>query len=399
MEFDLSLEEAGFRDEVKAFLEAELTEEVRGGMFVDTPARVAFVDKLAAKGWLGMGFPEKYGGSKKPIALAQFILNVELELAHAPIVGKNVGVIANTIFHTGSEEMKDAFLPKVFKNECQWALSYTEPQAGTDLAALQCKCEDKGDHWLVNGTKRFITSAHFADYHWVAVRTDPDAQKHKGVSIIIMDADAEGLTYTPQWCVGSTGAERTNEVFYDNVKVPKNRLVGEINKGFIYLMQALDYERFAIISFAARVRRFNKVAEWGKEAEFGGKKLSDDPAIRSKFATLATRVEIGTMLEKMCICVAAERVPNTEAAMNKAWASTIGTEIANLALDAMGPYGYLWDGSEHAPLEGEMVDQYLMHGHSRVAAAGVDTSKTIIARRLLGLPDPLGKPFLPNQAK
>ena len=399
MEFDWSPEEEAFRQEVREFLAKELTDEVRGSMFIDTPARRAFVDKMADRGWLGMGFPEEYGGSQKPIALAQFILNVELELADAPIVGKNIGVIANTIYNEGSVEMKREFLPKIFANQCQWALSYTEPGAGTDLASLQCPAIDKGDHFEVTGTKLFITSAHFADYHWVAVRTDPDAPKHQGISILIMDADAEGLSYSPMWCVGSTGAERTNEVYMDHVKVPKGRLVGELNKGFYYMMQALDYERFAIIAFAIRVRRFGRLVDWVKQAEFGGERLLSDPVVRAKLARLAARVEIGTMLEKLCICAAAERVPSVEAAMNKAWCSIVGAEIADLGLDLMGPYGFLWKGSEDAPIDGDMVDQYLMAGHSRVAAAGVDTSKTIVARRLLGLPNALGKPVLPGKTQ
>ncbi len=287
MEFDWSPEEEEFRQEVRKFLAEELTDEVRGSMFIDTAARRAFVDKMAKRGWLGMGFPEEYGGSKKPIGMAQFILNVELELADAPIVGKNIGVIANTIYHEGSEEMKREFLPKIFANKCQWALSYTEPGAGTDLASLKCPAVDKGDHFEVTGTKLFITSAHFADYHWVAVRTDPDAPKHQGVSILIMDADAEGLTYTPMYCVGSTGAERTNEVHLNQVKVPKNRLVGELNKGFYYMMQALDYERFAIIGFAIRVRRVQRMVDWVKQTGSNGEKLAEDPMVRAKLARLA----------------------------------------------------------------------------------------------------------------
>ncbi len=397
MEFDWSPEEEAFRQEVRKFLAAELTDEVRGSMFIDTPVRIAFVDKMAERGWLGMGFPVEYGGSEKPIAMAQFILNVELELADAPIVGKNIGVIANTVYHEGSEEMKREFLPKIFANKCQWALSYTEPGAGTDLASLQCAAVDKGDHFEVTGTKLFITSAHFADYHWVAVRTDPDAPKHKGVSILIVDADAEGLTCTPMYCVGSTGAERTNEVYFNRVRVPKNRLVGELNKGFYYMMQALDYERFAIIAFAIRVRRFQRMVDWVKQAGFNGDRLAADPVVRARLARLATRVEVGTMLEKRCICAAAERVPSVEAAMNKAWCSTVGSEIAETGLDIMGPYGFLWKGSDDAPMGGDMVDQYLMAGHSRVAAAGVDTSKAIVARRLLGLPNALGKPVLPGK--
>jgi len=401
MDFDWSPEEEAFRGEVRAFLAEHLSDEVRGSIFIDTPARVAFVDEMAERGWLGMGFPEEYGGSEQPIPLAQFILNVELDLAGAPIVGKNVGVIANTIFHEGSEAMKREFLPRIFRNEGQWALSYTEPGAGTDLGALQCAAVDKGDHFEVTGTKLYITSAHFARWHWLAVRTDPSAPKHKGVSLLIMDADSEGLSLTPMHCIGTTGTtHRTNEVHLDHVKVPKERLVGELNKGFYYMMQALDYERFTVLSFASRVRRFRKIADWVKGAEYaGGDRLVEDPGVRRQLARMAVRVEVGTMLERRCICAALDRVPDVEAAMNKAWSAGVGAEMAELALDIMGPFGFLWQGAEHAPFDGALVDEHLMAGHARVAAAGVDTSKAIVARRLLGLPNALGEPVLPGRAE
>ena len=340
MEFDWSPEEEAFRDEVREFLAKELTDEVRGTIFIDTPERVAFVDKMAERGWLGMGFPEKYGGSARPIPLAQFILNVELDLAGAPIIGKNVGVVANTIYNEGSEEMKMEFLPKIFANQGQWALTYTEPGAGTDIGALSCPAVDKGDHFEITGTKLFITSAHFADYHWIAVRTDPDAPKHKGISILIMDADAEGLTLTPMQCIGTTGTtHRTNEVHLDHVKVPKNRLVWELNKGFYYMMQALDYERFAILSFASRVRRFGNIVDWIKGRRYNGDVLAQDPIVRAQLARLATRIEVGTMLERLCICTALERVPDVESAMNKAWGASVGAEMGDLALNIMGRPG------------------------------------------------------------
>jgi hypothetical protein len=400
MDFDWSPEEEAFRGEVREFIAKELTAEVQGSIFIDTPERVAFVDKMAERGWLGMGFPEEYGGSKRPIPLAQFILTVELDLAGAPIVGKNVGVVANTILNEGSEEMKREFLPKIFRNEGQWALTYTEPGAGTDIGALQCPAIDKGDHFEITGTKLFITSAHFATWHWIAVRTDPDAPKHKGISILIMDADSPGITLTPMHCVGTTGTtHRTNEVHLDHVKVPKNRLVGELNKGFYYMMQALDYERFAILSFASRVRRLGKIIDWVNQAEYNGDRTADDPVVRRRLARLATRVEVGSMLERLCICAAMDRVPDVEAAMNKAWGAAVGAEMSDLALDIMGPYGFLWQGCEHAPLDGTLVDEHLMAGHARVAAAGVDTAKSIVARRLLGLPNALGKPVPPGTSK
>jgi 3-oxocholest-4-en-26-oyl-CoA dehydrogenase alpha subunit len=386
LNFKLTEEEEAFRRDVKEFLAQELSEDVRGSIFIDTPARRAFVSKMAERGWLAMGFPEEYGGTQQPMALAQYILNQELEKADAPIIGKNIGVVANAILHHGSEDLKAEFLPKIFRNEAQWAIVYSEPDAGTDLASLQCRAVLDGDAFVVNGQKRFITSAHFAEYFWTAVRTDPTAPKHKGISILIMDRDSPGITITPMYCVGSAGAERTNEVYLDNVRVPRSRLVGEMNQGWYYIMEALDYERFTIISFTPVVRRFEQFLEWARTAKVRGRPVWQDPVARRKIAHMAVLVEVGKMLELRCICAALKGVPNIEASMNKAWGGIVWSEMTDMALDVMGPQGYLWRGCDRSPLEGDMVDQYLMAGHARVAAAGVDVARGIIARRLLGLP-------------
>jgi alkylation response protein AidB-like acyl-CoA dehydrogenase len=397
VDFDWSPEEIAFRKEVRDFIRTEMTDAVKGSIFIDTPARVEFVTKMAQRGWLGMGFPEQYGGSPNPFPLAQFILNAELDYHGAPIIGKNVGTIASTIFHVASEEMKLEFLPKIFRNEGQWAITYTEPNAGTDLGSMQCRAIDKGDHFEVTGMKHFITSAHFCRWHWMALRTDPDAPKHKGISIFIVDHDTPGLTLSPMATIGREGTtHRTNQVFFDKMKIPRSRLVGEQNKGFYYMMEALDYERFAILSFASRVRRFGKIVNWYKNANFEGERPGEDPYTRRMLARMAARVEVGTMLERMAICKAQFEVPVVEASMNKAWGATIGDEFAQLALELMGPFGGLW-GGEHSAFGGGLADEHLMAGHARVAAGGVDTSKSIIARRLLGLPNALGKPELPQR--
>jgi alkylation response protein AidB-like acyl-CoA dehydrogenase len=393
MDFDWSPEEKAFREEVRSFIEKEATPEVRGSLFINTPERVAFVDKMAEKGWLGLGFPEEYGGSPQPIPSAKYILNCELDRADCPIVGKNIGTVASTIFHVASEEMKKEWLPKIFNNEGQWSITYSEPEAGTDIGNLSTKCEDMGDHWLINGMKHYITSAHFARWHWMAVRTDPDAPKHKGISIILVDSDSPGITMSPMWCVGTTTAERTNQVFFDNVKVPKDRIVGEVNKGFYYLMQALDYERYAMISGSQHNRRFLEILNYLKSVEYGGEKpLVDDPVSRRQMARMASRLEVGNMLEMLCNCISLERVPSAEAGMSKAWGSCMHDESCQLATEIMGPYGFLGAGGEYAGLNGYINEEYLMGGHVRVAAGGVDTSMSIIARRLLGLPNALEAP-------
>ncbi|MDO8864009.1 acyl-CoA dehydrogenase family protein [Haliea sp. E1-2-M8] len=395
MNFEWSEAEKAYRSEVVAFLEEHVTEEVRGSWLVDTPARIEFVSKMAAKGWLGQGFPEKYGGTPSTTPFAQYILNVELDRFNAPIVGKNVGTIARTILHVGSESLKLDFLPKIFNNEGQWALTYSEPSAGTDLGNISTFAENKGDHLEVNGMKHYITSAHFCDWYWMVVKTSHELPKHKNLSLIIVDANSPGISIAPMYCVGTTTAERTNQVFFDRVKVPNSRIVGELNQGFYYMMQAIDYERFAIIAAAQHNRRFHKILEYFKEVDFAGERpLTDDPVSRSQMARLASRVEVGNMLERLCMCIAAERVPSVEASMNKAWGAMMHDETCSLAENILGPYGCLAKGSPYAALQGYIMEEYLMAGHGRIAAGGVDTAKTIIARRLLGLPNSFAPPVL-----
>ena len=388
MDFSFSEEEEAFRKEVQEFIAEEMTDEIRSrwlGGLLDTPERRDFVTKMAKRGWLAMGFPKEYGGTGEAMPLAQYILNEELHKAQAPIVGKNLGVVVNTLLHHGSEKLKQEFIPRILRNEIQWALAYTEPEAGSDLANMQMRAVLDGDEYVVTGQKRFITSAHFGDYLWTGVRTDPDAPKHKGISLLIIDADSPGLTVTPMWTIIG---ERTNDVFFDNVRVPKDRLVGELNQGWRYITEALTYERFAMTSFAHTAHKFQKFVDWVKQAQLNGKPLAQDPVVRRKIARMAVQIEMGRMLDVRCVCMAVrpDYVPYIEAAMNKMWGGMVETSMSEEALDILGPYGYLWQDGEHAPMHGSLVDDYLWAGHMRVAAAGVDLAKNIIARRHLGLP-------------
>ncbi len=393
MNFGFTKEEEAFRAEVREFIAGAMTDEIPSrwlGGLQDTPVRQEFVTKMADKGWLSIGFPEEYGGTESRMPLAQYVLNEELHMAQAPIVGKNLGVVVNTLLHQGSEELKQEFVPRILRNEIQWALAYTEPEAGSDLANMQCKAVLDGDEYVINRQKRFITSAHFADYMWTGVRTDPDAPKHKGISLLIMDMDSPGITITPIWTIIG---ERTNDVFLDDVRVPKERLVGEENKGWRYITEALTYERFAMTSIAPTVRKFQRFVDFVKETEVDGKRLADDPVVRRKIARLSVLVEIGRMLDLRCVAMAVkpDYVPYIEAAMNKMWGGIVETEMSDQFLDILGPYGYLWKDREarssaDALLDGDVADDYLWAGHQRVAAAGVDISKNIIARRHLNLP-------------
>ncbi len=388
MDFRFSDEEEAFRSEVRTFIAENMTDEIRShwlGGLLDTPPRVDFVTKMADRGWLSMGFPAEYGGTRQTIQLSQYILNQELHRAEAPIVGKNLGVIVNTILRHGSDQLKREFLPRIFRNEIQWAIAYTEPEAGSDLANMQCSAVLDGDEYVINGTKRFITSAHFGDYWWTGVRTDRNASpKHKGISLMIIDRNLPGITVTPLWTIIG---ERTNDIFFDNVRVPKDYLVGEVNKGWYYISEALTYERFAMTSIVPTVRKLERLIAYVKEHEVDGVPLAADPEVRRMVARMAVLVEMGKMLDLRCLCMAIRPnyVPNNEAAMNKMWGGIVETILGDETLDLLGPHGFLWK-DEDAPMHGEVVDDYLWAGHQRVAAAGVDISRNIIAKRMLGLP-------------
>lgn len=244
MNFGFSKEEEALLEEVRAFIKKETTPELLaetlelGACFGGREAR-KFIQRLASRGWLIPHWPKEYGGLDSS-EMITYIIRDEMAYAGLPIYFVAAYMAGPIILKRGSEELKKEFLPPIVRGEVEFALGYTEPQAGSDLSSLQIRAEDKGDFFLVNGQKTFNTSSHVADYHWLAARTDPDAAKHKGVSIMIVDLKSPGITIRPLITIAGW---RTNEVYYDDVVVPKKNLVGEKNRGFYYLMEALDFER------------------------------------------------------------------------------------------------------------------------------------------------------------
>jgi len=389
MEFDLTPQEREYQKEVKEFIRANMTPGVRWSLnyagLIDTPERRAFIDKMAEKGWLKFGSPEIYGGDGVDNPKAKFILNMELMLANCPTVGKNLGQISGALMLYGTEEQKKEFIPRTLRNEIQWALTYSEPGAGSDLASLRCAAVADGDDFVINGEKSWITSAHFADYFWIAVRTDSSGTKHQGISLLIVDTNAPGVTINPTHMV--FGGHRTNTVIFDNVRAPRSRLIGKLDEGWKCIMNALNLERFLMAASFPGVGRHRILLEWAKTAEVNGKPLLDDPVARHKLAKVDVQMEMARLLEMRCIArYAADPTtpPTTEATMNKAMAAMAYSELCNTALDLMGPDGYVLD--EDAPMNGETPINYLESGHMKVAAAGVDLAKSMIAKQHLRLP-------------
>ena len=263
-----------------------------------------------------------------------------------------------------------------------------------DLAAMSCKAEIDGDDFIINGEKRWITSAHYGDYFWTAVRTDPKASKHKGISLIIIDHDAPGITLQPTIMLGSdggsnAGVHRTNSVFFDNVRVPRSRLIGEMNKGFNYMMHALNLERFLMFGVMNEWRHYEALLGWVKKQKGeDGKPLLEDPLVRHRLARLDLAMEAARALDLRCCAKAASdegTTPAVEAFMTKVQFTIAYTELAQVAMDLIGPDATIMLGDE-VVLDGIAAAMYYQYGHQRIAAGGCDVAKNQIAKQLFQLP-------------
>ena len=268
MDFELSPEQTAFVKEVESFLDAHDDPEVfdltRENMaqIVDTPKRRAFMAAVGEQGWLGITWPEEHGG-KDGEGIYEYLLNERLAARGGPQIGKGVGIIGKTIIRHGSDKLKQEFLPKILRNEVEFAVGYSEPNAGSDAASMQLKATRAEGGWVLNGQKTWTTSAHFAEWYWVGARTDPEAPKHFGITLFLVPLDHPGITVKPIWTMGD---ERTNEVYLDDVFVPDDHVVGELNKGFQYISEALDLERFTLFTFSPIAQRLELLVEYVRTA-------------------------------------------------------------------------------------------------------------------------------------
>jgi len=396
MNFGLTPEEEKLRQELGAFLRKEVTQETRvevaeysGGAGPVFGRKV--IQGLGARGWLCPTWPKEYGGLNSSEMVA-FMIRDEMTYAGAPVSLVAATMAGPTILRFGSDELKKEFLPRIARGEIEMALGYTEPQAGSDLAALEIRAEDKtdveaddkGDYFLLNGQKMFNTHAHFADYHWLGARTgtDPAAPKHRGISLMVVDLRSPGITIRNMITIAGW---KTNEVFYDNVKVPKKNLVGDKNRGFYYIMTALDFERMFPVGGFRRV--FDELVMYTKEAKRDGKPLSQDPVIRQKLAEMAIELEAASLLYyQLAYILDKGEVPNYQSSMQKMFATETAYRLADVATQIMGPCGQLQRGSKWVPLNGEAELHYRWGFIETVYAGTSEIMRNIIALRGLGLP-------------
>jgi 3-oxocholest-4-en-26-oyl-CoA dehydrogenase alpha subunit len=390
MDFDFTDDQRAFLAEVEAFLDANDDPEVfdltRENMaqIVDTPARRAFMGKLAAQGWLGITWPKEWGG-KDGDGVYEYLLNEALAARGGPQIGKGVGIIGKTLLRHGSESLKAEFLPKILNGEIEFAVGYSEPDAGSDAAAMRLQAVRDGDEWILNGQKIWTTSAHFADWYWVGARTDPEAPKHHGITLFLIPMDAPGLTVKEIWTMGD---ERTNEVFFDDVRVPHDHVVGELGRGFQYISEALDLERFTMFTFSPIKQRLDLLIDYVRTASRDGEPLAEDALVRSRIAELATQAAVARVLGLRFLAksVKGGAAPTAEASQYKLFATEFSKQLADATMDIAGPGTQLRVGTPDAPMDGRAESTYRYTVLDTIGGGTSEVQKNIIARRKLGLP-------------
>jgi alkylation response protein AidB-like acyl-CoA dehydrogenase len=388
MRYAFTPEQIAWRDEVRRFLRTAVTpallaEMRQAGNEGDGPLAREFHQRLFAKGWWGIGWPREFGGLGKS-AVEQFIFIEEMEGAGAPAMRLTLTSVAPTILRVGSEEQKAKWLPPILRGEVEFAVAYSEAEAGTDLASLRTRAVLEGDEWVLTGQKMWNTGAHTATHNWVAVRTEPDAPKHRGISMMIVPMDAPGITVQPLW---TWSGIRTNAVFFDGVRLPRENLVGERGMGFYYAMMALDFERIMIGSVGLLRRFLAELKAFVRRARRDGRPLGQIPWVRRALADLEMRVEIGRLIGLVNAWLIDQGVvPTKEGSIAKVYVTELNAHLASVGMDILGLAGQLAPDDPAAPLHGRLQWLYTTAPMQRFGGGTNEVQRLIIAQRGLGLP-------------
>jgi hypothetical protein len=347
----------------------------------------AFVRKLGEKGWYALSWPKEYGGQGRPF-IDQFILHEELLRNLAPAGGTGLTIVGPVVMAHGAEEQKREFLPRIARGEIEFNLGYSEPEFGSDLAGLQTRAVEDGDDYVINGQKIWTTVAHLTEYCWLAARTDPQAPKHKGISLFIVDMKTPGITVQP--VINMLGVHSFNNVFFDDVRVPKTALVGTRDRGWYALASALDFERTPIYPFFSifgQLPILEEMAGYAREATHQGQPLAKIPTVRHRLAELRVEIEAGRMMAyRVASMMNQGAVPNYEASMIKFYATELAQRLANLGMQLLGLYGQLEPNSPRNRLRGQWERFYLGSVGATIGAGATEVQRNIVAQRGLGLP-------------
>src|SRR5437899_5593005 len=390
MDFEFSEREEAFRKDVRAWLEGNVPDELRGKAFASSRADVDEVRRLRAwqktmweAGYVGMNWPKEFGGRGAPLT-EQIILFQEMARAESPqfVNRGGLSMLGPTLMKYGTPAQQRRHLQKILTADELWCQGFSEPNAGSDLANLQTRAVLEDDAFVVNGQKVWTSMAHVADWCFLLVRTNPDAAKHKGISFLLVDIKTPGITIRP--LRQHTGQAEFNEVFFDNVRVARDNLVGTLHEGWAVAITTLAYERdlLTFIRHLALRNALHRFVPLGKERRRGG-----DPLARQKVAALW----IGEQVLQLNAYRSLTKIlrggePGPEGSTSKLFWSQLDQALAETASRILGPHAQLLDGTARAPDEGHWAYYELLAQASGIRAGTSEVLRNILAERVLGLP-------------
>jgi alkylation response protein AidB-like acyl-CoA dehydrogenase len=394
MDFGFTEDEEAFRAEVRQWLEQEIPQrwiELDPGIWEETEESWAlareFQRKLGEKDWLAPAYPRQYGGLELS-HMKRLILAEELAYNRTPIsIEEEITVnwVGPSIMLFGTEKQKKEYLTKIGKGDIIFCLGYSEPNAGSDLASLQTRAAEVGDEYVINGQKTWCSYGHLADYCWLAARTEPGASRYEGISIFIVNMKTPGISIRP--LINILNRHSFNEVFFDDVRIPKENLVGQKNKGWYQLMIALDFERSSIGYAAGNQRIIEELVKYAKGATRNGEPLANDPLIRNELAQLVVENEVARMMAYRIAWMFSKGLhPSYESSMSMVFVSEVMRRTANAGMRILGHYGELDRDSKWAVMNARIMRMCLSSLSIGVGGGSNEIQRNIIAIRGLGLP-------------
>jgi alkylation response protein AidB-like acyl-CoA dehydrogenase len=394
MDFSFTPEQEAFRMELRGWLAANLDpalcvddamdERVAASREVFEKRRV-WQAKLYAGGWAGLAWPREFGGRGAGL-IEQIIYNEEYARARAPIVPGylGIGMCGPTLIQFGTEEQKRRYVKRILSGEDIWCQGYSEPNAGSDLASVQTRAEDKGDYFVLNGQKIWTSAAQYADWMFLLARTDPTVPKHKGISYLLLDMKTKGVEVRP--LVVASGHAHFNEVFFEDVEVPKENLVGPKNEGWRVAMATLSYER-AFVGGEGQAEAVRALARLAQRVEIDGKPAWELSWVRQRLTQLAIECQAARYTQLRSLTRQLRGLPpGPEGSMLKLFTSELGVRVAHFATEMLGPYSQLGEPAPKVPEAPRWQSRVISSLQFRIAGGTSEIQKNIIGERSLGLP-------------
>jgi alkylation response protein AidB-like acyl-CoA dehydrogenase len=382
-------EQQALRKELREYFAAMLTPEVRAELGESGEGKPLFrelVRKLGADGWLGLGWPKEFGGQGRP-ATDQFIMFDEIQRAHAPFPFVTVNTVGPAIMAHGTQAQKDQYLTGILQGEINFAIGYTEPEAGTDLASLKCSAVLDGDEWVINGNKVYTSGANQSDYVWLACRTDTEAPKHQGITLIIVPTNTPGFEWTP---IVTVGGVMTTATYYTDVRVPKENVIGEINGGWKLITMQLNHERVGLAALSGLTERLlDDVTTWCRVTPSGtgnDQKMIDVPWVQADLAKSHALLDaIRLMTWKLAKAVSDNTLGPAEASGVKVFGTEKAVEVYRTLQGILGPVSHLREGSDGSVIHGE-VERAARAAQINTFGGGVnEIQRELVATAGLGL--------------